>query len=136
VRQGDTLSPLLFCIAKDVLSKGIVKLVQDGKVGLISGTEYQSIQSHTLYADNVMFLCKGKISCIEELKKLFTDYANCSSQLMNPSKSLIFSSSILEPRFQAIVNMLGFYSGSLSLTYVGVPIFKAKAKKYLPFCGL
>jgi len=32
VRQGDPLSPLLFFIIEEVLSRGINKLVQDGKV--------------------------------------------------------------------------------------------------------
>ena len=62
VRQGDPLSPLLFCIAEDVLSRGISKLVQEGKVDLISGSRHQCIPSHAVYADDVMVFCKGKIT--------------------------------------------------------------------------
>jgi len=32
VMQGDPLSPLLFCLEEEVLSRGILKLVDDGKV--------------------------------------------------------------------------------------------------------
>lgn len=64
VRQGDPLSPLLFCIAKDVLSRNITKLVQQGKVELIKGSRSYNIPSHSLYADDIMIFCKGKISSI------------------------------------------------------------------------
>jgi len=86
VRQGDPLSPLLFCLAEEVLSRGINKLVQEGKVELIKSSRNHFIPSQTLYVDDVMIFCKGKMSCIQALKHLFIDYDNCSGQLIKPSK--------------------------------------------------
>lgn len=59
VRQGDPLSPLLFCLAEEVLSRGISQLVSAGKIQLIKGNISQAIPSHILYADDVMLFCKG-----------------------------------------------------------------------------
>ena len=59
VRQGDPLSPLLFCIAKVVLSRGISKLVEDGKIYLIKGTRDVKVPSHCFYADDLMVFCKS-----------------------------------------------------------------------------
>jgi len=59
VRQGDPLSPLLFCLAEDVLSRGIRKLVNGGKVNLIKATRNVTIPSHSFYADDIMVYCKG-----------------------------------------------------------------------------
>jgi hypothetical protein len=89
VRQGNPLSPLLFCIAKEVLSRGITKLVHEGKVELITAGRHSQIPSHCFYADDLMVYCKGEISGLESLKNLFIKYASCSGQLMNLSKSSI-----------------------------------------------
>lgn len=45
VRQGDPLSPLLFCIAEDVLSRGIAKLVHEDKIDLIKASNNCKIPS-------------------------------------------------------------------------------------------
>jgi len=78
VRQGDPLSPLLFCIAKDVLSRNITLLVQQGKLELIKGSRTSYVPSHSLYADDIMIFCKGKLTSIQALMHLFTTYALAS----------------------------------------------------------
>jgi len=129
VRQGDSLSPLLFCIAEEVLSRGISKLVDEGKLELISASRNAKIHSHCFYVDDLMVYCKGKIAGLEALKNLSIRYANCSSQIINTSKSSFFASGISQHRLQSIVNLLGFTQGSLPFTYLGAPIFKGKPKK-------
>jgi hypothetical protein len=72
VRQGDPLSPLLFCLAEDVLSRSITKLVNDGKLNLIKGTRNFMVPSHTFYADDLMIFCKGNLSSLKALKLFLT----------------------------------------------------------------
>jgi len=128
VQQGDPLSPLLFCTAEDVLSRSITKLVQEGKLELISSSRHHQLPSHILYADDVMIFCKGKLSSVQALKDLFLTYAGCSGQHINPSKSTIFSGSLSTGRLNHLVNLLGFNVGSFPFNYLGVPIFKGKPK--------
>jgi len=47
---------------------------------------------------------------------------------VNPHKSSFYAGSILNSRINQISNMTGFNIGSLPFTYLGVPIFKGKAK--------
>ena len=129
VRQGDPLSPLLFCLAEEVISRCLTKQVMAGKLKLIQGTRDIPIPSHILYADDMMIFCKGTLSNINCLKQIFFNYAEVSGQLVNPQKSSIFSESISNRRLSQIASSLGFKIGSLPFTYLGVPIFRGKPKK-------
>ncbi|KAK2411057.1 hypothetical protein QL285_046381 [Trifolium repens] len=128
VRQGDPLSPLLFCLAEEVLSRGISKLVTDGNIELIKGARNTFVPSHCLYADDIMVFCSGKISSLNALKNLFVRYANCSGQVINAAKSTIYSGGISQTRLDSIVNIFGFKVEALPFNYLGVPIFKGRPK--------
>jgi len=54
VRQGDPLSPIRFCLAEEVLSRGISKLVDEGKLSLMKATRHIQFPSHCFYADDLM----------------------------------------------------------------------------------
>jgi len=54
VRRGDPLSPLLLCLAEEVISKSLTKHVVNGKLKLIQGTRDMEISSHILYANDMM----------------------------------------------------------------------------------
>jgi len=127
-KQGDPLSPLLFCLAEEVLSRGILKLVEEGKVNLISGSRYTQVPSHCFYVDDIMIYCKGNFESLEALKVLFTRYANSAGQVISSRKSTIFSGGITTQRLQNIINLLGFNIDSLPFNYLGVPIFKGRPK--------
>ncbi|GAU46322.1 hypothetical protein TSUD_401930 [Trifolium subterraneum] len=128
VRQGDPLSPLLFCLAEDVLSRAITKLVTQGNLNLIKGTRNFKIPSHSFYADDLLVFCKGNLSGLKALKDLFDKYAMESGQVINTSKSTIFSGSITHGRLNLIVQLLNFKLGSLPFNYLGVPIFQGTRK--------
>jgi len=128
VRQGDPLSPLLFCLAGDVLSRSISKLVLDGKEERIKGTRNSFLPSHSFHADDLMIYCKGRSSIIIALTDIFNRYALSSGQIINTNKSSIFSSSISQSRLAQIVDLLHFNIGSLPFNYLGFPVFKGKPK--------
>jgi hypothetical protein len=128
VRQGDPLSPLLFCLAEEVLSRSISKLVTQGRLNLIKGTRNFNVPSHSFYADDLMIFCKGNLNGLRFLKELFNNYASESGQVINDSKSTIFSGSITQGRLTLITQLFNFKMGTLPFYYLGVPIFKGKPK--------
>lgn len=91
VRQGDPLSPLLFCLAEEVLSRGITSLVSRGELNLMAGPRGTHVPSHVLYIDDVMIFCKGTQQNLHSLMDLFRRYGEVSGQVINPNKSTFYS---------------------------------------------
>jgi hypothetical protein len=128
VRQGDPLSPLLFCLAEEVMSRSISRLMSQGTLNQIKGTRNVRVPSHSFYADDLMIFCKGSLNGLRYLKELFNLYAIESGQVINNSKSTIFSGSITQGRLNFIAQLFNFNLGSLPFNYLGIPIFKGKPK--------
>lgn len=131
VREGDPLSHLFFCLAEEVLSRSLTKLVRDGDLKLIQGSRHNYTPCHILYADDIMGFCKGSASNNNNLIDLFLRYAQAFGQHMNPQKYSIFSGSISRQRLIQISNLTGFSIDSLPFTYLGVPIFKGKLNQHI-----
>lgn len=129
VRQGDPLSPLLFCIAEDVLSRAISKLMDSGHLSPMASPKGAPTPSHVLYADDIMIFCRGTLSNARKLMHIFALYGEASGQVINTQKSKFYSGSLTGRRLANISNILGFAAGRLPFTYLGVPIFKGKPKK-------
>ncbi|XP_019451753.1 PREDICTED: uncharacterized protein LOC109353847 [Lupinus angustifolius] len=107
VRQGDPLSPILFCLAEEVLSRGITKLVIDNKLSTITGPMNLQSPSHVLFADDILIFCKASKRNLICLKKLVKDYAMASGQQINISKSRFYTSITNHSRIASISATLG-----------------------------
>lgn len=129
VRQRDPLSPLLFCLVEDVLSRGITQLVDSNSRQTIAGPRNLSASSHILYADDVLVFCKAKKSCLEALMDLFNKYSQVSGQHLSPGTYRFYSGSISASKSAKIASIIGFAPGSLPFIYLGVPLFKRETKE-------
>lgn len=78
VRQRDPLSPILFCIPEDVLSRGITRLVLGGILLLISSYRGISTNSHDFYVDDLIIFCKSNLKGLVALMELFEAYNEVS----------------------------------------------------------
>ncbi|XP_058746815.1 uncharacterized protein LOC131619766 [Vicia villosa] len=128
VRQGDPLSPLLFCLAEEVLSRGIALLVNNNHVNLIKASRNCSVPSHTLYADDIMIFCRGDQKSINAIAALLTEYAAISGQVCNKDKSLIYAGGMSADRHRCLADILGFQMANPPFIYLGAPIFVGRPK--------
>lgn len=128
VRQGDSLSPLLFCIDKDGFSRGISMLVDSGKLVPMVGPRGFRTPSHVLYADDIMVFCKGTRKNLKSLMDLFNSYVDVSGQCLSLQKCKSYAGAMSPNRIRGLSNLLGFYVDHLPFTYLGVPIFKGKLR--------
>lgn len=129
VRQGDPLSPLLFCLAEDVLSRGISNLMDNNRLLPMSGPRGCHTPSHVLYTDDIMIFCRGTKQNMINLKSLFQAYGDASGQHISVEKCKFYSGNITSHRVAIISSVLGFSAGQVPFTYLGVPIFIGKPRK-------
>lgn len=108
VRQGDPLSPLLLCLAEDVLSRANAKLVHQGKLLPMSSLRGYQVPSHVLYTDDILMFCRGTKKNMENIMSLFEKYNETSGQLISFDKSNFYPGNILARRLAGISQILGF----------------------------
>lgn len=137
VRQSDPLSPLLFCLAEEALSRGLTDLVSNNKLNLIQAKRICLVPSHTLFADDIMVFYRGDSKSLNVVYEILNEYAYNSVQLCNIDKSLIFAGGIFLDRHKSLANIIGFKISTPPLIYLGVPIFvgKPKALNFLSLAG-
>ena len=125
VRQGDPLSPLLFCVAEEVLSRMLNGALKEGRLEAFRLGKAVEFPSHLLYADDIIIFCKATVSNATCVLNILHDYASLSGQVFNPAKSRVyFSSSIPMALKSRIVSVLGITSSSLPFVYLGVPLLR------------
>lgn len=113
------MSLLLFCLDKDVISRGPSQLVANNRLNFIKACRNVSIPSHTLYTENIMLFTKGCYSSLDAIARLFERYDVCSGQVCNPSKSIMYAGSMSVVRHGSFASKIGFKTGFLLFIYLG-----------------
>jgi len=84
------LSPLLFYLAEEGLSKGISKLVNDKKILHMASPQGYLTPCHILYANDIFVFCRGDIKSLRNLSIFLKTYGDFSSQMLITLK-VVFS---------------------------------------------
>jgi len=94
-RQGDPLSPYIYIICVEVLSRLLRKAQQDGLIQGVSIATNAPAISHLFYADDSILFCRAKIEEVETIMSILQLYQNFSGQKINLDKfEMIFSPNI------------------------------------------
>ncbi|XP_075473926.1 uncharacterized protein LOC142504979 [Primulina tabacum] len=124
LRQDDPLSPLLFILGAEYLSRGLDRLYLQHPA-LRYRSDCDILISHLAYADDVIIFASGGSRGMQRLVDFLHHYENCSGQRVNAAKSSL----ILPPRCSGrlrsrILRITGFAEGHLPLKYLGVPVYR------------
>jgi len=128
VRHGDPLSPLLFCLAEEVLSRTLEMERVCNSLQPMSYCRGISLPTHILYADDVFICCVGSRKNIRCLLRIFKNYSDTSGQLVNFDKSKLFAGAMTATRRNMLAQLSGFSVGTIPFQYLGCPIFQGKPK--------
>lgn len=124
LRQGDPLSPSLFILAQDVLSRALINSIKKEDCYV---TTRALCPSHLMFADDIMLFANAKRKSIAKFMKVLEGYQNCSGQKLQLSKCKFYlPASAPRERVRSVRDTTNFSRGVFPLTYLGVPIGPGK----------
>lgn len=93
IRQGDPLSPFLFVLFMELLSRMIIKLENDGDIqGIRMGISALAI-THLFFADDILIFCKATVAQASKIISCLERFCEWIRQIFSLSKSGCFFSS-------------------------------------------
>lgn len=127
VHQGDSLSPLLFIFAMDVLHKLFIKASEDGVLRPMQPAEikYQC----SFYADDVILFIRptrNEATVVRTILEIFGQASRLHTNLAKCSITPIFSGKDTLPD---IVNILGCQMQEFPIRYLGLPLTTKRIPK-------
>lgn len=134
LRQGDPLSPYLFLLVIDVLSKMLIEGVTNKAFSGISLRPSCLNISHLFFTDDAILFAKANQAECDKILKILDTYNKASGQLLNYSKSGVsFSSNTPNSLCQELCNRLHIPPLSKKAKYLGLPVFwgRSKTEAYL-----
>ncbi|XP_074293104.1 uncharacterized protein LOC141620024 [Silene latifolia] len=128
LRQGDPLSPLLFTLCMDYLSRilNVVGQQSDFKCHPLCKPLRLN---HLLFADDLLMFSKGDVVSIMWLLRAFATFSKASGLTLNNDKSDIYFSGVPHKDIDEILLVSRFKRGNLPFKYLGIPISSKKMTK-------
>ena len=93
VKQGDPLSPYLFLLVADSLSRGLNELLASTKISPFALSRGCFSITHLSFADDVLVFMRGLRSDIKEMLDFLAIYPGGTGKRVNKSKSSFLTSS-------------------------------------------
>jgi hypothetical protein len=131
LRQGDPLSPLLFLLVIEALSRMLAKAVERGFIsGFSVGNSIENLVtiSHLLFADDTLIMCGVDPIQLWHLRGVFIWCQAISGLKVNLSKSELVSVGNV-PNVTELASILGCRISTFPLTYLGLPLVATFKRK-------
>ncbi|KAL5566025.1 hypothetical protein UlMin_029189 [Ulmus minor] len=134
LRQGDPISPYLFILCMEVLSRLINQKVSEGLIAGFKLDRHTPTLHHLFFADDIFLMGKCTVNEAFYFKDCLDTFCNWSGQSFNPRKSNIFFSSKASGQSSGLISaLMGFDRISTSSAYLGLPLFRSGRSKDFNF---
>ncbi|KAK4391557.1 hypothetical protein Sango_1933500 [Sesamum angolense] len=132
LRQGDSLSPALFTIAVETLSRGLDHLFQN-HTDMYYPTGSRLKISHLAYADDNIIFTRSNEEALLKLMQFLKKFEEQSGQSIKTDKSSFVPGKKKKTLLIAhrVKQLTRFALKSLPISYLGAPLYKGNKKKIL-----
>ncbi|KAE8685834.1 bromodomain and WD repeat-containing protein 3-like isoform X4 [Hibiscus syriacus] len=133
LRQGCSLSPLLFNIVGELLNLMISKAVDRGLFqGFVIGESENSVRlTHLQFADDLIIFCQASLSQIKNVKRVLRIFSVMTGLHLNLAKSKLFGINVEEEVLSEWASSVGCSIDSLPTDYLGLPLGAKKNSEAL-----
>jgi hypothetical protein len=129
LRQGDPLSPYLFIMCQEVLSRLIDREISNGALNGVKMNPAGVAFTHVMYADDLILFAKATNREVKVLNDCLENYCLWSGQIVNREKSgLVFSKLVTRERKRAVKEELNMKLISSNTKYLGAPLFAFRSR--------
>jgi hypothetical protein len=130
LRQGDPLSPFLFRIGSEVLSRLLLRAEHGKNLHWIKISRAAPAVSHLLFADDLVIFRKANKQEAQTVQRCLEKYTRWSGQTLNVKKSSIhFSNNLQASGVTEVCNILQLKKSSPQTKDLGLPPFLQRSKK-------
>ncbi|XP_062113330.1 uncharacterized protein LOC133824458 [Humulus lupulus] len=127
LRQGDPISPLLFVLVMEYLTRLLQLGATQSKFNFHPLCKNLNI-INLCFADDLIIFCKENRDSIQCVKQLFEDFCNSTGLKANQSKSSVFFGGVPSLEKVHLLQILQIKEGTFPLNYLGVPMRPTKWK--------
>ncbi|KAL0300641.1 UNVERIFIED_CONTAM: putative mitochondrial protein [Sesamum radiatum] len=130
IRHGDPLSPYLFIIYAELLSRILLNNENLGRFKGVKISRNSPTISHLCYADDLTIFCRAEIGDAQCIQDCILKYATWSNQAPNPSKSFVhFSSNVPASAKRNILAVLQMPECTHKAVHLGLPFCKPRSRR-------
>lgn len=92
IREGDPLSPILFILCSEILSRFLLKKEEQGRLFRIKVDRNAPAISHLMYVDDLIISCRANPRDAATIRECLFYFCSWSGQVVNEEESNIFFS--------------------------------------------
>ncbi|XP_070017599.1 uncharacterized protein [Nicotiana sylvestris] len=129
IKQGDPVSPTLFILAAEALSRGLNALHTNMYFCGFGIPKWSPKINHLAYANDMIIFSSSDETSLLLIMQVLKAYENASGQLVNKTKSAVYLHHLTDIEVVSKVERItGIHRNDFPIIYLGCPIFYARRK--------
>lgn len=130
LRQGCPLSPYLFILVTEFLTRSLKMEALQGSIKVIKLARSAPVITHSMYADDLVLMGQANLNEVNAFKSVLEEFAENTGLSINPDKSTLwFSQRCAEECKQEILGALQAKPAGDSEKYLGVFISQSSSQQ-------